>query len=120
MTGICIVEATCGYSDTFSETSAGSLRFGTVTIPYSATNNITVPNELDNGNLTLSYTGYAGLLAIFTVLDYDNGDDFTNYELIDSPGDRTVIINYRVGQHWMRCAKSTCVEGLNRTYEFSS
>lgn len=117
MEGECIVEATCGYSDKFEQTEMASLRFGTVAgLPLVAVNNNQIPNELDSNNLTISYSGCTDLINKLNTEDTSNGDDFINYQVIDNGA--TCTVNYRVGQHRMRCLQPTCVTDLNRTYEF--
>jgi hypothetical protein len=48
--------------------------------------------------------------------DTNNSDDFINYSVTDNTSNCT--INYRIGQHWMSCVKSNCVETMVKTYEF--
>lgn len=77
------------------------MRFGSVFIPLSGINISSVPNELDNGNLSLTYTGdntsisLSILTALLLAIDFDNGDDFTNYE-IAQPTATGILVNYRV------------------------
>ena len=125
----CVVEATCGFAQSFAAEQA-RIRYGTATITVtSGTISATdLPDELDTtvfspaalqvvlGDTDIQTT--AELQAGLTSYD-DADDDFTNYSLTGTiiNGDGTVTVEYRVGQHRAECSIDTCFGPLHRTYE---